>query len=242
MLNFLTKLVPCTLLSFFASPTISSPLNTRSISSTPLRILPLGDSITWGYFNGTGTNGYREELLERLVAIDASVEFVGTQTSGNMTNNQNEGHPGWTINQVRAVLGPALDFKPNVVLIHLATNDLNMAETAAESWSEAPERLGGVIDDVVKALPDAAVFVAKIIQTKIAESQKRFDAYNAAIPGVVKERVDKGFGLVVVDQSVVGTDELSDDLHPDPAGYAHMGNIWADAVLNNQALVKPVPS
>jgi hypothetical protein len=26
------------------------------------------------------------------------------------------------------------------------------------------------------------------------------------------------------------------------AGYSHMGDIWADAVLANQSLVKPVPS
>lgn len=179
-----------------------------------MRILPLGDSITWGFINGQGTNGYREELRARLVSAGASVDFVGTQTSGTMPDNQNEGHSGWTINAVRGVLGPALAFKPNVVLIHLATNDLNRPETAAETWSAAPERLGAVIDDTLKALPNATVFVAKIVQTKIAASQKRFDAYNARIPAIVKQRVDKGFSVVVVDQSIVGKNELGDDLHP----------------------------
>ncbi|KAJ4297952.1 hypothetical protein N0V90_005851 [Kalmusia sp. IMI 367209] len=221
---------------------ISAPLSLRDISSVPLRILPLGDSITWGYINAQGTNGYREQLRSRLIDAGASVDFVGTQTSGNMTDNQNEGHSGWTISAVRAVLGPALDFKPNVVLVHLATNDLNRAETAAEPWSEAPERLGDVIDDILKELPDAVVFVAKIVQTTIEASQERFDVYNAKIPEVVKERVDQGFNVITVDQSVIGTDELSDDLHPSPAGYAHMGDIWADAVLENQARILPVPA
>jgi lysophospholipase L1-like esterase len=131
-----------------------------------------------------------------------------------MADNQNEGHSGWTISQVRNVLGPALNFKPNVVLIHLATNDLNGAETTAEPFSKAPERLGNVIDDVLKKLPNAVVFVAKIIPTTNSWSKDRFKTYNAALPAVVKARTDKGFSVVLVDQSVIPTSELSDSLHP----------------------------
>ena len=196
------------------SSTHSAPLAAREISSIPLRILPLGDSITWGYINGQGTNGYREQLGKCLTSAGSTVDFVGTVTSGNMTDNQNEGHSGWTINAVRAILPPALDFKPNVVLVHLATNDLNRAQTSAEPWSGAPERLGGVIDDILAELPNAVVFVAKIIQTRIVASQARFNTYNDAIPGVVKARTDKGYNVVVVDQSIIGTGELDDDLHP----------------------------
>jgi len=131
-----------------------------------------------------------------------------------MQDNQNEGHSGWTINQVRNVLGPALNLKPNVVLIHLATNDLNGGQTSAEPWSAAPQRLGSVIDDVLAKLPKAVVFVAKIIQTTNQASQARFSTYNAAIPGIVKQRSDKGFKVFVVDQSVIGGSDLSDYLHP----------------------------
>lgn len=131
-----------------------------------------------------------------------------------MADNQNEGHSGWTISQVDNVLGPALNFNPNVVLIHLATNDLNRDETSAEPYSEAPERLGNVIDNVLKQLPNAVVFVAKIIPTTNPESEERFETYNAALPAVVKARADEGFSVVLVDQSVIPTSELSDSLHP----------------------------
>jgi lysophospholipase L1-like esterase len=197
--------------------TLSAPtpgtLSERQLA-VPLRILPLGDSITWGFYNGQGTNGYREQLRTRLVAAGASVDLVGTLRSGTMTDNENEGHSGWVISQVRGVLGPALAFQPNVVLIHLATNDLNRGDSPSEPNNQAPQRLGALIDDILAKLPDAVIFVAKIVKTTNAATQKRFDTYNAAIPAVVKERTDKGFKLVVVDQSIVGGSELGDSLHP----------------------------
>ncbi|KAL5412489.1 hypothetical protein PMIN03_004261 [Paraphaeosphaeria minitans] len=224
---------PHTLTPTVTPTTISAPSTSSDLSaatfSTPLRILPLGDFITFGYINGSGSNGYREQLRKKLIASGASVDFVGTLTSGTMPNNQNEGHPGWTINQ------------PNIVLIHLATNDLNGAETPAEPFSKAPERLGNVLDDVLKKLPKAVVFVATIIPTTNPWSQNRFTAFNAALPAVVKARTDGGFGVVLVDQSGVPASELSDSLHPSAVGYSHMGDIWADAVVANQDLVQPVP-
>ncbi|KAF2446751.1 carbohydrate esterase family 3 protein [Karstenula rhodostoma CBS 690.94] len=206
----------------------------------PLRILPLGDSITFGYLNGTGTNGYRAHLLTRLLASNASVDYVGTLSSGTMSDPQNEGHSGWTISQVHTALAPALAFTPNIVLLHLATNDLNGPETPAAPYSKAPERLGSLIDAILATLPKAVVFVAQIVPTTNAGSQERFRAFNAAVPGVVRARAEKGFSVVLVDQSVVPTSELSDGLHPSAVGYAHMGDIWADAVVANWGLVEPV--
>lgn len=113
------------------------------------------------------------------------------------------------------MLGPALAFKPNVVLIHLATNDLNRYPAPSnEPFDQTPARLGGLIDDVLKQLPDAVVFVAKIIQTKNSGTQGRINTYNAALPAIVKQRADKGSRVLLVDQSVIGTNELSDALHP----------------------------
>jgi hypothetical protein len=163
---------------------------------------------------GRSTNGYREQLRSRLVAAGETVDFVGTQRSGSMTDNENEGRSGWVISQVRGVIQPAIALKPNVVLIHLATNDLNRGNNPPEPDAQAPTRLGQLIDDILAKLPDAAIFVAKIVGTSNSGLQQKFNTYNAAIPGLVKERTDKGFNLFVVDHSVVKGNELSDYLHP----------------------------
>ena len=41
----------------------------------PVRIMPLGDSITYGT-NSTGTVGYRRPLYQQLVGAGYSVDFV----------------------------------------------------------------------------------------------------------------------------------------------------------------------
>lgn len=90
-----------------------------------LRILPLGDSITFGcgsdaappdwYACCTATSGgYRAPLWGILnsSAVNASALFVGTESNGPgwvpEEQRAHEGHPGWTINQVGA-LGPRED-------------------------------------------------------------------------------------------------------------------------------------
>lgn len=52
----------------------------------PLRILPLGASITWGQGSSDG-NGYREHLRTLLLLRGTVVGMVGTVNSGSMINN-----------------------------------------------------------------------------------------------------------------------------------------------------------
>ena len=113
----------------------------------PLRILPLGDATTWGWQPNqeNGTDGYRARLLRELVrARYHSVDFVGTQHSGFMDNNDNEGHEGHTISQLQGVMRDGLQMRPNLVLLHVGTNDLARPESMAERWSDAPNRLASL--------------------------------------------------------------------------------------------------
>ncbi len=48
-----------------------------SAVAMPLRLLPLGDSITWGW-GSESTYGYRQPLADMLTGINVSHEFVGT--------------------------------------------------------------------------------------------------------------------------------------------------------------------
>lgn len=179
-----------------------------------LRILPLGDSITYGYINGQGSNGYRQRLLDDL-KTNYTVDYVGTVKSGTMTDKDNEGHSGFTINQIRNVAAGGLNFKPNVVLLHAGTNDLNRGNPSSEPDSQAPTRLGALLDDVLKAVPNAVVLVAKIIPSKTSSLSATIKTFNNAIPAVVAQRVSKGSKVAVVDMNVLNINtELSDNLHP----------------------------
>lgn len=132
-----------------------------------------------------------------------------------MADKDNSGFPGYTISQIRGVAAGGLALKPNVVLIHAGTNDLNRGNNPPEPDNQAPARLGGLIDDVLKAVPNALVLVAKITPSSTASLNAKFTTFNNAIPGIVASRVSAGKSVAVVDQSVLSTSsQLSDYLHP----------------------------
>ncbi|EAT78480.2 hypothetical protein HBI56_184660 [Parastagonospora nodorum] len=236
--------LPLAFFAFILSLVNGLPLETRddlvSRQTKSLRILPLGDSITWGFINGGGSNGYRERLLADLKSGGYSVDFVGTQKSGTMADKDNQGFPGYTISQIRGVAAGGLALKPNVVLLHAGTNDLNRGNPASEPDAQAPQRLGQLIDDVLKAVPDAVVIVAKIIQSKQSGLNANVKTFNNAIPAIVAARVSKGSKVSVVDMSVLNTSsDLSDNLHPSVAGYARMGDIWNAGI---KAVASQIPA
>jgi lysophospholipase L1-like esterase len=204
-----------TVLSFVAGlpHEVRNLLEARNTSS--LRILPLGDSITWGYINNSGSNGYRERLLANLNSAGFQVDFLGTQKSGTMADKDNEGYPGYTINGIKGVAAKGLALRPNIVLIHAGTNDLNRGNPSNEPDSDAPRRLGLLLDDVLKANPSAVVIVAKIILSKQSGLNNSIKTFNNALPAIVAARVSKGSKVSIVDMSVLNTNsELGDNLHP----------------------------
>jgi lysophospholipase L1-like esterase len=193
---------------------------------TPLKVMPLGDSITWGsgsadsrIGNRTGaatTSGYRIDLQNRLATAGLTVDFVGSQQAGPQgTDRDNEGHPGWRIDQIAAnVDGWLATYQPDVILLHIGTNDMAQNRTAG-----ATARLSGLIDQIRTARPDADIFVQQVVQGHIEPYKSRIAAYNRTIPGIV---AGKGAKVHLVDQSSIGGLSEFDGLHPNDAGYAKM--------------------
>lgn len=91
-----------------AAPTAAIP--------TELRILPLGDSITYGFASPDG-NGYRLKLLNDLTADGDKVVFAGTVQNGTMADNSMAGYPGKTIEYIGDQAPSSLAQNPNVVLL-----------------------------------------------------------------------------------------------------------------------------
>src|SRR5690606_18093168 len=71
----------------------------RRYGSRMLRMLPLGDSITYG--DGGSNAGYRGRLAELLAALDEPFRFVGTCNANRgrlpLEQSFHEGHCGWVI-------------------------------------------------------------------------------------------------------------------------------------------------
>lgn len=93
-----------------------------------LRIMPLGDFITKGNGAKDGS-GYREKLRQKLLIeqknSNTSTDMIGSRQSGDMKNNDHEGHSGKLLADIRQYLELSLPAKPNVVCVHAGANNMD---------------------------------------------------------------------------------------------------------------------
>jgi lysophospholipase L1-like esterase len=99
--------------------------------------------------------------------------------------------------------------------------------------ANAPMRLAALIDSITSTDPKLLLAVAQIIPSQTDTLNTTIRAYNAAIPALVQARATAGKHVVMVDMydaftaiANYKTADLSDNLHPNDAGYAVMGGVW----------------
>lgn len=105
-----------------SSTSLSSPKIDSISNGIQLRILPLGASIVYGS-QSPDQNGFRYGLRNQLVYNGNPVNMVGSVQSGTMADNDCEGWPGYVITQVAEKAELSIPSKPNLVLLHVGTND-----------------------------------------------------------------------------------------------------------------------
>ncbi|MDT0346118.1 GDSL-type esterase/lipase family protein [Streptomyces litchfieldiae] len=201
-------------------------------AAEPVRIMPLGDSIT-------GSPGcWRATLWNDLQAAGyTDLDFVGTlgpQGCGVAHDGDNEGHGGILAtnmaaqNQLPAWLSAT---SPDVVLMHLGTNDV---------WSNrSPVAILSAFTTLVNQMrannPNMTVLVAQIIPmnpSSCAECAQRTVNFNAAIPAWAAGISTSASPVRVVDHWTgfnTATDTY-DGVHPNAAGDGKMADRWFDAL------------
>ncbi|KAL3458856.1 hypothetical protein BJX64DRAFT_291763 [Aspergillus heterothallicus] len=192
-----------------------------------LRVLPIGDSITKGS-KSSDNNGYRQFLHKRLEAYDNKIDFVGGEHIGSMTDNDHEGHGGYTIHAIQTASPTGIWASPNIALLHAGTNNMKSDAAAAR----APDELRSLMDDILEHAENVLLFVAKIIPSSTGSYQTRINAFNKEVENIVNDyrADDKNVRLVSMDEAV-DTSMLDDNLHPDDIGYANMAQAWYEAII-----------
>ncbi|MER5374300.1 ricin-type beta-trefoil lectin domain protein [Streptomyces sp. NPDC002553] len=205
-----------------ATGTESPPSAVRAAAPTALRLMPLGNSITWGVGSSSG-NGYRSFLRNQLAAEGHAPDFVGSGRNGTMSDPDNEGHSGWRIDQITGIADSVLArYRPNVVTLEIGTNDLN----GNYQIPTAPDRLRALIDRITRAAPDATVLVGTVIISTSGTEEANRPAFNARIPGIVQAAQAAGKHVRLVDMSALTRADLADALHPNDTGYRKMADAF----------------
>lgn len=220
-----------------------------SSASAQSRLLPIGDSITHG---GQGHASYRYPLWQRLRASGRDVDFVGLQSEvfgGDPPNlawypeyatwfdRDHEGHWGWRTDQVLAILpGVLAAVVPDVVTVHLGTNDVGQSGAAGVASAQA--NLRALVGAVRAARPGIPILLAQVVPigpgTTYFDNAAQVPALNAAIAAIVADSNRVDAPLVLVDQ-YAGFDPATmmqpDGLHPDTTGEVRMADVWHAALL-----------
>jgi lysophospholipase L1-like esterase len=204
----------------------------HGIAANPVRIMPLGDSIT-------GSPGcWRALLWNKLQAAGyTSIDFVGTlgpQGCGVSYDGDNEGHGGalaTTTADQNQLVGWLSATHPDIVVMHFGTNDV---------WSnKSPDTILAAFTKMVGQMrasnPSMKVLVAKILPmapSNCSECGQRVQALNAAIPSWASGISTSQSPVNVVDQwtNFSTSSDTYDGVHPNDSGNVKIANQWYPAL------------
>jgi PKD repeat protein len=200
---------------------------------SPVRIMPVGDSITWGTYgtiesrSNDSITGYRLPLHHLLVTEGYSFDFVGPLQSGRtITPPFDIDHDGWgtyTAGNIAGNIYNWLSANPaDIVLLHIGTNGLDPVN--------GPNDVRNILIEIDRFSPDVTVLLARIInQTPYSANTTLF---NDNVEAMAEARIAGGDRIIIVDQEGAlnyGTD-MSDRYHPNESGYNKIAGAWLEAL------------
>lgn len=238
----------------------------QQINSDTIKIMPVGDSITFGYGEA---GGYRKYLYHALGQKGyTQIDMVGPEGPDSASfsyNNQNvtydnnhAGYSGFTIKQQypipswgenglyeRLISKDAVkQAQPDIILLIIGTNDM----TANRPLDSCEAELHDLIDYMLADMPsDSMIFMGSIPEfTAYGGNAERIANYNSTVRKVAEDYAKTGRNVRFADVHgcLNGTADLdTDNLHPNGKGYEKMGNFWAEVIdeyiLESQPVVTP---
>ncbi|KAL2164842.1 hypothetical protein VTH06DRAFT_138 [Thermothelomyces fergusii] len=235
-------------------------------NGVPLRIMPLGASITYGLGSSDG-NGYRAALRDMIVNPRADgrasrrdgtsksvrvnrtphgnqVNMVGSRKAGTMADNDVEGWSGYRIEQVHQMAMAAESvpkYKPNVVLVNAGTNDA----TQNFQVDAAGARMEAMLRDLWAASPRALVVLSTLLVNSDAATERNAVAINRQLRRLAARlRRDEHYRIVLADMRGPRGPrlaDLADGTHPSDEGYRKMAHVWYASLraASDQGLLEP---
>ncbi|MCW0212802.1 MAG: SGNH/GDSL hydrolase family protein [Pseudonocardia sp.] len=193
-----------------------------------LRVMPLGASSTEG-IGSPATAGYRGPLLAALDRDGVAIDYVGSLRSGpaGLRDRDNEGHSGWTLERMTPVVaGWVRKAEPDVILLHMGTNDIG----SGASGAVVADRLDRFLDEIDSASPATHVIVAGVWAKFPNRASARAELARLT-PGVVAKHTARGQSVRYVDNTnLLDARDFTDSLHANARGYGKIAAMWATEI------------
>jgi len=207
----------------------SATYGLTSNGGEPLRIMPLGDSITRGA-QPDDLGGYRDDLWELLTERGYSFDFVGQGEAllgDKSADRDHAGISGNTIEQISARTlgndGLLATYQPDAILLMAGTNDNFQLDSNA-----AASRLDTLLGQIQQQAPGTQVFVASIPPLRDEPFRSEGVSYNNKVK---TEIVGKHANTTFVDiaSQLSNADLVEDGVHLNKAGNAKTAAVWSQA-------------
>jgi lysophospholipase L1-like esterase len=210
---------------------LATPTQPTLAAAPPIRIMPVGDSIT----DGVGApGGYRLPLYQLLTNAGFNVDYVGTLTDNGapgLPDPDHEGHSGWRIDQIDSIIVGAFDSvaDPDVILLLIGTNDYGQEYDP----TNAINRLEALVVKMATNRPYAKIIVANLLVRGEPYNTQIQTTFNPYVPAMVQRQRAAGREVYFTDlRSAVPLSDMPDQLHPDALGYAKMATNWFGAMTS----------
>lgn len=203
------------------------------LCTEPIRIMPLGDSITRGHNSGVSELekqvSYRRDLWHSLHSSGYQVDFVGRLTNGEYYrpldgfDPNHEGRSGFQDRQIANNIYNWLTSNPaHVILLHIGTNELN----------PDPGDVEHILNEIDRYDESITVVLARIVNRQTYSSMTT--EFNNNIEAMARARIADGDKILIVDmENGAGIDysqyppgDMWDDVHPYATGYTKMAQVW----------------
>jgi lysophospholipase L1-like esterase len=237
----------CLLLAGLSARVRAEVVLTNFSSARPLKIMPVGDSITDDCF---GNGAYRLSLQSLLESNGYAFTFVGRNVSsatGGFTKTRHEGYcgvpiapPGYyevhgysgTDAYLEKIVPDALtNATPDVILLLIGANDIGHGRNPG---CVATNDMPVLLDHIFAKAPAVNVIIGKI--TSLTNGSWGYGnyctnvpIYNAALQEMVNARRAAGQNVFLADcfSAVdIGTGFQGDHVHPNASGFNSLAHEW----------------
>ena len=230
------------LLAYLLLGSVYAIFANAAYAQAPIKIMPLGDSITYddrvGDTRTSGeVTGYRQPLWQLLNSGGYYVDFIGSVIAGQDVlpafDPDNDGYPGTRDDQIALMVYELLtESMPDVVLLHIGTNEVDQSELDVETILDEIDRYEIDNGTTVK------VFLARII------NRRPYDVtttkFNDNVEAMAQLRIAAGDDIVIVDMEdgasldyrLEPQGDMADQWHPNGDGYVKIANKWMEALTS----------